>query len=211
MKNAALFFALFILNALHAAAQAPDAIVLNNNSVADFSAGLVTLIRWSFTAFALAAIVCWALFAAHLKLMCRQHGKMATTAFFALCCIFLGNPDSVSAQKTATWKGGTPGRGSDWNCPKNWKEGRVPNEFSHVIIPDVSSSTFSYPVIESGEVEILSLVCAPTTYVRVRNEARLFVQEPSPYGELQYDPSARQTRSLAVDAGSERYFFGYRD
>lgn len=211
MKNAALSFALFILNAIHTAAQAPGTPDLNSGSISAFTPEFVTLLQWSFIALILAAIVCWALFAAHLKSMCRQQSKMATTAFFTLCFIFLANLNSVSAQMTATWKGGAPGRGSDWNCSKNWKEGRVPNEFSHVIIPDVSSSTFSYPVIESGEVEILSLVCAPATYVRVRNEARLYIQEPSPYGELQFEPSARHTRSLAVDAGMERYFLGYKN
>lgn len=39
---------------------------------------------------------------------------------------------SIYAQRTATWKGGQAGRSSDWNCATNWKEGRVPDEFSNV-------------------------------------------------------------------------------
>lgn len=92
-------------------------------------------------------------------------------ALLFACCTALG------AQKPATWKGGTPGRPTDWNCPTNWKEGRVPDEFSNVVIPDVSTSTFAYPVIERGEVEVLSLVCAPTSRVTVRSKARLIVAE----------------------------------
>jgi hypothetical protein len=99
----------------------------------------------------------------------------AATLFVLLfaCCT------ALSAQKTATWKGGTPGRSTDWNCPTNWKEGRVPDEFSNVVVPDVSTSTFACPVIERGEVEVLSLACAPTSRVTVRSKARLIVAEAS--------------------------------
>ncbi|MCY7328964.1 MAG: hypothetical protein LH618_10475 [Saprospiraceae bacterium] len=61
---------------------------------------------------------------------------------------------TVHAQKTATWKGGAPGRSTDWMCAANWREGRLPNEFSAVIIPDVSTGSQAYPVIRSGEVEV---------------------------------------------------------
>lgn len=56
---------------------------------------------------------------------------------------------AASAQTTATWMGGTPGRSQDWNCPTNWKEGSVPDEFSQVIIP---ADRHTYPVIKT-EVE----------------------------------------------------------
>jgi len=61
------------------------------------------------------------------------------------------------AQRSITWKGGTPGMKNDWFCPQNWSTSSVPDEFSDVIIPDVSTSTFATPVIKSGEVEINSL------------------------------------------------------
>ncbi|MFN0174840.1 MAG: hypothetical protein ACKVU0_09360 [Saprospiraceae bacterium] len=93
-----------------------------------------------------------------------------TLAIIALLSLLSLNAQS---QKTATWKGGTPGKSTDWNCPGNWKEGRVPNEFSHVVIPDVSSSTFSYPVIDS-EIEIWSIEYAPTTRVKVLDKAHLY-------------------------------------
>ena len=65
----------------------------------------------------------------------------ATVAFF------FAIPISAQAQKPATWKGGTPGKVSDWNCAANWQEGRVPNEFSDVLIPDVSTGSNAFPVI----------------------------------------------------------------
>lgn len=61
------------------------------------------------------------------------------------------------AQRAITWKGGTPGMKNDWFCPQNWSTSSVPDEFSDVIIPDVSTSTFATPVIKSGDVEINSL------------------------------------------------------
>lgn len=51
--------------------------------------------------------------------------------------LVLGLPSALSAQKQATWKGGAPGRSTDWNCSANWKEGRVPNVFCDVVIPVV--------------------------------------------------------------------------
>lgn len=82
---------------------------------------------------------------------------------------------SAEAQRIATWKGGQTGRPRDWNCPTNWKEGRVPNEFSNVFIPDVSTSTFCYPLINQGIVEVASLECAPNARVDVRGNARIMV------------------------------------
>ncbi|MFN0174199.1 MAG: hypothetical protein ACKVU0_06090 [Saprospiraceae bacterium] len=89
-----------------------------------------------------------------------------------LLCIAHGYSN---AQKIATWKGGTPGRNTEWNCPGNWKEGRVPNEFSSVVIPDISTSTFSYPVVRKGTVEISSLQCAPGAKLTVLGNAKVMV------------------------------------
>lgn len=101
----------------------------------------------------------------------RMNKSIAIIALFFLVNL------SAHAQKTATWKGGTPGRKSDWNCPSNWKEGRLPNEFSAVTIPDVSTSTFSYPVIQEGEIEVQSLYTAPGARITLKNKARLVVLE----------------------------------
>ena len=61
--------------------------------------------------------------------------------------LLLSLQSALDAQTTATWMGGTPGRTQDWNCPTNWKEGRVPDEFSQVIIP---ADRHTYPVIRTA-------------------------------------------------------------
>lgn len=108
--------------------------------------------------------------------------KNACSLFAATFIVFFAAQTTLSAQKTATWKGGTPGRAHDWNCPTNWREGRVPDEFSHVVIPDISSSTFSYPILDKGEVEVQSLHCFPGAHLVVRNKATLLTLEPATYG-----------------------------
>lgn len=62
---------------------------------------------------------------------------------------------SLSAQISATWQGGKPGRANDWNCPSNWSEGRVPDEFTQVIIP--TGKQF-YPVIQYTSMAIDALL-----------------------------------------------------
>jgi hypothetical protein len=99
--------------------------------------------------------------------------SIALLALFSLISL------SAQAQITATWKGGTPGKTTDWNCPTNWQEGRVPNEFSKVVIPDVSTSTFRYPVIKQGTVEIASIECASNTRLTTLGNARvIFLDDP---------------------------------
>ena len=93
--------------------------------------------------------------------------SIAIIALFSLISL------NIQAQRTATWKGGTPGRATDWNCPSNWKEGRVPDEFTIVIIPDVSTSSFSYPTISEDTVVIASLQVASNARLRLRRNARV--------------------------------------
>jgi len=88
------------------------------------------------------------------------------------------------AQKTVTWKGGTPGKPADWYCPTNWKEGQVPNEFSQVIIPDVSTGTFNNPVLTSGEVEVWSLLIHSGASLWIKKNARLITLEQEEHGVL---------------------------
>lgn len=103
--------------------------------------------------------------------------KKAINFSVVLFCLTFGFQSFTSAQRIATWKGGTPGRTMDWNCSTNWKEGREPDEFSNVIIPDVSTSTFVYPVLKNGEVEILSLFVYPRATITILDNARLIILE----------------------------------
>lgn len=98
-------------------------------------------------------------------------------AFFLLfVCI------GAFAQKLATWKGGTPGKPADWHCPSNWKEGRVPNEFSRVIISDNSTGSLHDPILASGEVEVWSIQILSGASLHISKGAHLTAMEQEEHG-----------------------------
>ncbi|MFT5165661.1 MAG: hypothetical protein ACI8P3_000889 [Saprospiraceae bacterium] len=79
------------------------------------------------------------------------------------------------AQQSVTWKGGTPGKETNWNEAKNWSNNKVPNEFSDVMIPDVSTSTFSDPVIKEGTVELNSISIGSNGQLTVEASAKVII------------------------------------
>lgn len=81
----------------------------------------------------------------------------------------------ITAQNTVTWVGGTPGKETKWHEAKNWSNQRVPNEFSNVIIPDVSTTTFSSPVIAFGEVELNAILVESNAGLTVLKDAQLVI------------------------------------
>ncbi len=119
---------------------------------------------------------------------------MRNILFFA--AFILASQTTLFAQKAATWKGGTPGKATDWNCAANWKEGRVPNEFSQVIIPDVSSSSHSNPVLTNGEVEIWSILIHTGATLRIGKNARLIATEQEEHGFLAWGEGVLQPDTL---------------
>lgn len=119
---------------------------------------------------------------------------MKNILFFA--AFILASQTTLFAQKTATWKGGTLGKPTDWNCAANWKEGRVPNEFSQVIIPDVSSSSHSNPVLISGEVEIWSILIHTGASLRISKNARLIATEQEEHGFLAWGEGVLRPETL---------------
>ena len=88
------------------------------------------------------------------------------TAGLLLALLFTLN--EAHAQIQNVWVGGMPGRPIDWNTAANWSLQRVPNAFHDVVIPNTSSTTFSYPVIDDA-VEIHSL--------RIEKGAKLVILE----------------------------------
>ena len=66
---------------------------------------------------------------------------------------------------------------NDWNCPTNWSTFAVPDEFSNVIIPDVSTSTFSSPIIKAGKVEVNSIYIQPNATMTVGKDAVVVVYD----------------------------------
>lgn len=90
---------------------------------------------------------------------------IANTSLILALFFVLGE---ANAQIENVWVGGKPGRPIDWGVAANWSLQRVPNEFHDVVIPNTSSTTFSYPVIYN-EVEINTL--------RIESGAKLVIQE----------------------------------
>ncbi|MBK9014077.1 MAG: hypothetical protein IPM82_08280 [Saprospiraceae bacterium] len=72
-----------------------------------------------------------------------------------------------------------PGMENDWNCPKNWSTYSVPNAFSNVFIPDVSTTTLAAPVIKNGRMEVNSLFLETNAFLTVEESAQLVVFEQS--------------------------------
>lgn len=87
---------------------------------------------------------------------------------FAALLLALGTP--LSAQTTATWQGGKPGRTTDWNCPANWSAGRIPDEFSEVIIP---AGLNFYPIFKNEVMPIDALMMEAGTFLTLQNGAVL--------------------------------------
>lgn len=93
--------------------------------------------------------------------------------FFSLSFLF---SSPALAQRTINWVGGVPGLEREWNCPKNWNPSKVPNEFSNVCIPDVSSGSGRFaPVISGGLVEVNSLQMDSNASLKVEKSATLLV------------------------------------
>lgn len=84
---------------------------------------------------------------------------------------------SLFAQNINTWKGGTPGKENKWDEPRNWSKNQVPDEFSDVIIPDVSTSTFSYPIIEEAIIELNSIMVQSTANLTIESTATLVIYD----------------------------------
>ena len=97
---------------------------------------------------------------------------MSKTTFSISLTLILIFSFSLSAQTTATWQGGKPGRSTDWNCPANWSEGRVPDEFTQVIIPTGANY---YPVIQSASAPIDALLMEGGATLTIQDGANLTI------------------------------------
>ena len=98
-----------------------------------------------------------------------------STARLAFVALMLTFSTIAFSQKTIVWKGGTPGKANDWNCPRNWSTYHVPDEFSNVVVPNVSTSTQASPVIASGMVEVNSLYIESNASLTLGDTAQLVI------------------------------------
>lgn len=98
----------------------------------------------------------------------------STLLFFVLMAFATG----AFCQKTYIWKGGKPGRASDWNCPANWSTYRVPDEFSDVRIPKNLTGMKDYPVINSSGFEVNTLRIECGARVTITEKGTLTILNP---------------------------------
>ena len=52
------------------------------------------------------------------------------------------------AARSIVWKGGTPGKETSWNEPRNWDKNEVPDEDSRVVIKSMNTGHNAQPVIK---------------------------------------------------------------
>ena len=102
----------------------------------------------------------------------------STTIIIALICIAsITNFSQAQPQNTNFWKGGTPGKAANWDCPKNWSKGSVPDGFQNVIIPDVSTGSGVYPILKTGGQEINKLVLEAGASLEIKENGSLKINE----------------------------------
>ncbi len=82
----------------------------------------------------------------------------------------------ANAQIDAIWKGGSPGRETDWHFVPNWSTSRIPDEFSIVIIPDVSSASGNFPVISKNAGQINALIIESGANLTIPKSGSLAVE-----------------------------------
>lgn len=99
----------------------------------------------------------------------------------------------INAQNSVNWVGGTPGKETAWNEPKNWSNQRVPDEFSNVYINNVSSTTLAYPTIENGKVELNALFVAPNAELTINKDVQLVIYD---YAEGIFSDNLKMNGSL---------------
>ncbi|MBK6933247.1 MAG: hypothetical protein IPH12_21205 [Saprospirales bacterium] len=79
----------------------------------------------------------------------------------------------LSAQ--VEWKGGTPGQETNWFCPQNWSDNRIPDDFDNVIVPDCSSKGNFYPVIGHKTARVQSLTLHSSARLSIGKNGKLSV------------------------------------
>lgn len=98
--------------------------------------------------------------------------KNLTLPIATILTLVISLSSSLSAQTTATWVGGKPGRPADWNCAANWSEGKTPDEFAQVIIP---AGAQYFPVIQNEVAPIDALLVESGCTLTLQNGAVLTI------------------------------------
>ena len=91
----------------------------------------------------------------------------------ALCLAALFFVSTLAAQNY--WVGGTPGKESDWNTAKNWSQNRIPDWTQDVIIPDVSTQSGYFPIIDSDVDPIPHLAIYSNAILTILREGKITI------------------------------------
>jgi len=83
----------------------------------------------------------------------------------------------IMGQKSVEWIGGTPGKETCWNEPRNWSDHKVPNEFSNVFIGKTSASVVHFPVISEGLIELNSINLSNQATLKLDASAELIIYD----------------------------------
>lgn len=87
-----------------------------------------------------------------------------------------------TAQKSTIWVGGTPGKETKWNEPRNWDNNRVPDENTHVIIKSTNSGHAAQPII-SDLVEVAWIEIRQGAALTISASGQLIVNGAETYSE----------------------------
>ncbi len=80
---------------------------------------------------------------------------------------------TLSAQ--VQWRGGFPGHETDWECARNWSDGRIPDDMDNVLIPDCSTRGNFYPVIRTKVARVQSMEIHGNARVTIAENGKLTV------------------------------------
>ncbi|MFN0213231.1 MAG: hypothetical protein ACKVT2_03170 [Saprospiraceae bacterium] len=97
---------------------------------------------------------------------------------FLIACILLGFlPNSLAAQKLNVWKGGQAGQATEWNCPRNWSLGKVPDWTCTVLI-EQNYQHGNYPVISKPSESVGFLIIHPGARLEIKPTGSLEIEFP---------------------------------
>lgn len=88
----------------------------------------------------------------------------------------------LSAQTHAYWLGGTPGKETNWEEPRNWDTNKTPDENTYVVITSQNSGHDAQPVINT-EVLVASIQIHPGAMLTVEKKGQLTVDISETYSE----------------------------
>ena len=93
------------------------------------------------------------------------------------------------AQSSISWVGGTPGKETTWNEPRNWDDHKVPAEHDKVVIKKVNSGHGAQPVIESN---------VHIAWLEIHSGAKLAISEGS---QLILDGAYTYSEGISIYGG----------